>query len=539
MTAAAVVFVGTKAVDAESTSGWNTGNADGDVFVEGSGSVGAKTSSALGRFYDLSVAGGPYNFSSGGGNEGEHIWAWMASLTPTDSHRIIVVDDLATDSIGEWDVGPAAGYALGFANYVINPEADFSRIVTAGSGSWTTTGNPAQLSGVDGFGGALNQTTTIMGNFNNALVDAISVGLGYRLTLGDAGSTEGAFTDFITYENNVSNKFGGLNSRAGVLFPLCKIFIGADTGSTNTEFIDAGFTVVWPDANVATDFYALVLEQGTGTTDVTLSNGVFSSEADPVLLDLAGVNSVSFTNISANTQAGGILLDSAVTWSGGTLTNCGPIDLGGQPTLATLTIIDPEGISSVSSDAAAMIINAANEVANVSDIVFDGAGLGGTTQDAAIEINISGAGPHTLDFDNIVFQNRVSGSVDLHFLDQGADRTYTINVLNGGSTPTFTKDRGTDTVNIVNTVTLTLKNVNSGAQCAIYAVDDDTQLMNETAAGGDVTESYSGSFPRDVIIRVRDSSGSPKYKPYVASGQIVSGTGLTVSVDQILDPIAV
>ena len=60
-----VAFVGTKAVDAESTSGWNAGNLDGDNFVEGAGAIGVKVSGvgATQDFYDQSIAGGPYDFS--------------------------------------------------------------------------------------------------------------------------------------------------------------------------------------------------------------------------------------------------------------------------------------------------------------------------------------------------------------------------------------------------------------------------------------------------------------------------------------------
>ena len=110
-----------------------------------------------------------------------------------------------------------------------------------------------------------------------------------------------------------------------------------------------------------------------------------------------------------------------------------------------------------------------DELDNWSNIIIDGAGIGGASTDAAIEVDISAAGPHTIDLDNISFNNRISGSVDMHFLDQGSDRTYTVNVLNGGTTPTVTKDRGSDTVNVVNSVTLTLEGVVSGSQCSIHA----------------------------------------------------------------------
>lgn len=446
MAVSVVTFVGTKAVDAESATGWNAGSLDNDTFIEGSGSIGTKVSNTTQDFYDLSVTGSPYDFSSGGGNEGEHIWVWFNTLTPASLHAIIVVDDLATDSIGRWNVGPASGYPGGWVSYVIDPSADFDTVV-AGTATWTLSGNPAQLTGVDGFGGRHTTSTTIMGNFNNALVDACSIGEGYRITNGDGASADAVFADFITFENNSSNRYGALRSDAGVLFPLCKLYIGASTGSTATEFTDDGFTVVWPDAVVASDFYELIFVEATGTTDVTLSNGALSSEADPVTMTFSGVTSADFTQVNVNSQGGDIALDGAVTWAGGTLTECGVVDLGGQPTLSSLIFVDPQGTSSVSSDAAAVTIHAANETDNVTDITFDGAGLGGTSQDAAVEIDISGAGPFTIDLEGWIFQNRVAGSVDLHFLANG-NADYTVNITGGGSTPTYTND-GSGTVSIV------------------------------------------------------------------------------------------
>lgn len=507
MATAVVTFVGTKAVDAEATGGWNTGSLDNDIFVEGSGSIGAKTSNSLGRFYDLTVAGGPYNFTTT--HAGYHIYAWMASLTPTDSHRIIVADDLATDSIGEWDVGPAAGYTLGFANYVINPAADFSRIVQAGTAGWTTTGNPGQLTGVDGFGGALNQTTTVMGNFNNALVDAISVGLGYRITNGDGASADATFADFITFENTTSNRFGALRSQAGVLFPLGKLYIGAASGATNTEFTDSGFVLQWPDANVASNLYALITEVGTGTTTTNLSTGRLASEADPVFLNFTS-GTTNLTNVNANTKGGGIWLGANTTWNGGTLTQCGQIvNNSGTPAFTNIRIVDSLGIGPLSNDASAATILSATGFDDWADITFDGAGLGGTSQDAAIEVDIPGAGPFTINLDNFKFVNRVSGSVDMHFL-ANSNADYTVNVLNGGDTPTFTND-GTGTVTIVaNPVAHT-----------VTVVDED----NAAIAGARVftwPTDNSGPIPYQESVTSITRSGSTATVTHTAHGLVTS-----------------
>lgn len=537
MATAVVAFIGTKAVDAESTTGWNTGNLDNDIFQEGSGSIGAKVSNTTSDFYDLSVTGSPYDFSSGGADEGDHIFAWFNTLTPATLHAIIAADDLATDSVGCWNVGPPTGYGGGWISYVIDPAADFDTIIAAGSGSWTTTGNPAQLTGVDGFGGRHTTSTSIMGNFNNALVDAVSIGTGYRITRGDGASTPGDFANLITYERTTSNRFGGLRSTGGVLFMLSKIIVG-DTTANDHAFDASGFTVVWLDAPVATTFYEFSAEEGTGTTTVTLTNGTLKAEtttqSGKPLMDFSGITSWTNTNVNI-IGARAFNLDSNVTITNGTWESGGQIDLGGQPTITGLTILDP-------TDDGALLVNAVNELANVSDITFDGAGVGGTSTDAAIEIDITGAGPFTLDFDNIKFQNRVSGSVDVHILaNNNAD--YTINVLNGGDTPTVTND-GTGTVTVVNAVNLTITvqdedgNAIQDAQVAIYD-SSDTQLMNEdTTVAGIAQESYAYVADEDITIRVRKTSpGTTRYFPNQSSGTITS-TGFSATVTLIQDTIA-
>ncbi len=531
-----VAFNGAKAVDAELASGgWNAGNDDSDNFVEGTQSIGLKVSGvgATQDFYDQSIAGGPYDFSSGGGNEGEHIWGWFNTLTPANSHEIIIGENNATtDAIGRYNVGPPVGYGGGWISYVIDPETDFTGGVIAGTPVWTTTGNPAQLTVVDIAGGHHEVGSMISGNFNNALVDATSIGFGYRYTRGDGASTPGDFSDIISFEETVTNRFGALRAQAGVLFAMCQLHIGA-VDALDHEFVADGFTVIWLDQVVAAAFYGLFVEEDTGTTIVTLSNGTFNVEsvaqaALPAFDFSSGTVALDTINIVGAHATNGITLGAGTTVTNGVWTDCGQITAGGS-TVTGLTILDP-------TNDGAVLVTGVDDLDNWNGVTFDGAGVGGATTDAAIEFNIAAAGPHTIDLNTITFQNRVGSSVDLHFLDQGADRVYTVNV-NGGTTATFTKDRAGDTVTIVSSVTQTLKNVISGSQCSIHAVDDDSELMNETAAGGDVTESYGGSTPRNVIIRVRNASGSPQYIPYVASGQIVANTGLTVTVDQIEAPV--
>lgn len=608
MASPVVTFVGAgsgglKVYTADVTTTWIGGTLTPftDSFVEGTQSMSEKVSGTTVTAYTVDTAalvGEPYNFSSGGEYEGNHIFAWIQALGTLDTLAnggvgIVIADDLGTDSVGTWYVGPQPGYLGGWVAYVINPAAPFDA-VTAGTGGWTLSGNPAQLSGVDGFGPRWKITSTVMGASDNAMVDAISVGTGYRITNGDAGSTEGKFSDFVTFEENTtSGRFGALRGISGIVFPRCKLYIGAASGATNTEFIDSGFTVIWEKAllsdgassAVASDFYALHVEKGSGTTDVTLSNGFLSSlSPHEVYIDFAGATSVNLTNVRVS-RGRLIDLDSAVAWSGGTISDSGTLDLGGSPTLSDIQFLNP-------TDSVAMEVNATSEMDNVSNITFDGAGVGGLGS-CAIRLNLGGgAGPFSVDFNNIQFQNRVSGSHDV-LVPSDVVGNITINILNGGDTPTV-NNQGSGTVTIVNAVNLevtVLDKSDNGpvelAQVAIYQTSDNTELMNEdtatvgvpfvvgehyrivtvgttdftaigassntpgvvftatgagsgtgTATNGKASQTFS--FPGDtpIYVRVRKSStGATKYIPFSTTGTIKS-TGFTLTAVIEEDPNA-
>ncbi len=459
MATAVTAFVGAKQVDAELASSFNAGNDNSDSFVEGTQAVGLKVSSTTQLLYEETLLSGPLDISSGGAEEGEHIFGYINALTPVDTlanggFGIVVGEENATtDAIGTWYVGPFLGYTGGFAAFVIDPTLDFD-VVVAGTPAWTLTGNPAQLNAVDKMGGRIKTITMISGNFDNALVDSFAIGLGYRYTRGDGASTPGDFDDFSTFELATANRFGALRTVAGILFPMCQIIIG-DTSVNDHEFVATGQTVRWLDTKVAADFYKFFVEEGSGTTILTLTNVTLDvedlSQAALPSFDFSGITTCTLdtVNIVGAHAVDGITLDSVPVITNGVWASCGQIVAGGAD-VTGLTILDP-------TNDGAVLVTGVDDLDDWADIVVDGAGIGGATTDAAIEFDISAAGPHTIDLDNWTFQNRVSGSVDIHFLDQGTDTTYTVNILNGGSTPTVTKDRAGDTINIiVNPVTLTI-----------------------------------------------------------------------------------
>ena len=325
-----------KVIDGSTVTGWVSSASvavNSDIFLTGTSSVSDKVSNATQTGYGLGagLVGEPWNFSSGGGDEGNHIFmianiGGTADTLANGGFGIIAADDLATDSFGTWYVGPQAGSLAGWEYFVINPAAAFDT-VTAGSGGWTVGGNPAQLSGVDGIGVRWKVTNTVMGASDNAFMQSMSIGVGYRIT-----GTSAVFSEFSTYET--TNRFGALQTKSGTLFPLCKLRIGQASGAAgNVTFSDSGFNVTWQGQVLsggsakatAVGFYGLFADQGTGTTDITLDSGSLAAASPEFFdLDLAGVTSVTVTNLSVD-RARIVTLDSAVSWIGGTVKNSGQI----------------------------------------------------------------------------------------------------------------------------------------------------------------------------------------------------------------------
>jgi len=167
----AIALVGAVQNDADSQSGWTNGGLENELSYQGSSSYGAKVGSGTTRFYHTGTS---RDFSVGGGNEGDHIIVILGSLTPgsLDTKANGGLGIMCGESgtvFGEWyvDGTDTKSPTTLFLPYIIDPARGFDNT----SGGFTTTGNPAQLTAADVFGGRFDATSGIMGNFNNGLVD--------------------------------------------------------------------------------------------------------------------------------------------------------------------------------------------------------------------------------------------------------------------------------------------------------------------------------------------------------------------------------
>jgi len=536
MAVVAVTFVGTGVISsADSATNWSGGSLDTDSEVQNTGCIGAKVANATVDFLYDSSGAGVQDYSSGGAEEGEHMFAWVNCLTPTldtlTNGGIGMLMGNGTDQ-GVWYVGgdgTVVGdpYKGGWKSFVVDPASDFDAIV---AGTWTTGGNPAQLDDVDEYGGRVKTISTIMGNFNNGLVDQISVGFGLRVT--DATvPLPAVFSDIADAdEGTKANKYGVIRFIDPAYYVQGKIYIGYATGSAITTFEDTSQAINFENAPVAATFYEIIVEDNAGTAQTNCTWGAIASGVTSAGIDFnAGGTTewaltIDLQNASSDFNAYACkflrcrtaILDSEVT-----MQDCAFVDSGTvEANLAVLTDCNFLG----GTDLIQLKVESVAEMANITGGFFSNC-------DRAIEITVAG----TYTFDACTFSGN---TFDVRNSSAGL---VTIQVTNGGGTPTF-ENTGGGSVVVENakTLTVTVKDIGGvviqNAQTAIYVKADNTQLMNEdTTAGGIATQAYAYTVDTDVFVKVRKSStGATRYRS-VSSPQTITTDGLNVTITLEVD----
>lgn len=401
------------------------------------------------------------------------------------------------------------------------------------TGYRTSVENSPDFSVTDYFGYEQDQTAASK-DLNMAMA-AVDIGNGLTLVGGDTGgSTDGVWQDFADFDFGTdTNRYGFVQSDSTPFICIGKFIIGS---ATDTEFTDTGAVVIFEDTFATAGWAGIEVSLDTGniyteTNSTFIGKGNVTTTDTRPTLTFTGAGGTSAVSGCNYTNFATLALVVDVTWVNGTWVDSDQITMSGAPSVTGLNIIDP-------TNDAAMVITDATSMDNMADITFDGAGVGGTADDAAIEVNISAAGPHVMDMDNFTFSNRVGSSVDMYFVDQGSDRTYTITA--SGGTPTFTKARAGDTVTFPSseTVTVTCKDSNGDPIEGInirVEQDPSKTLIDDgtTNASGIFTFAFTASVPQDTKVIARQKA----YRPNQAFDTIVSGTGMSVSFTMIDNPI--
>ena len=515
---------------ADATTGFNVGSISGDDdFVQGTGALGLKVSSGTQEIYTTSLgATAPYNYSSGGGEDGQHIIMWFNTKTPiaaTGGLGIVVGNGT---SRGIWHTDPIGFYKGGFITKVINTARDFN---TISAGTWTTTGNPAQLTNITQMGGYFQTITSIMGSFNNVQLDQFTTGTGVRADAGTVG-TPNTF-ETVRAADEDTNYWGWWSSTQGVVIGKGKLEIGPSSGTATSVFNDSAFTVIFAQELVASGFYE-ILTSGFGTnTDVTWTLGSISA-ANPSIARWSltvdsSTNSFNDTN-SVFTGSDIITMSANTTFTGTTIIN-GQSLIQNSGTLDGVTVL-----SANTADGVAYIT--ANNIGLISDCTFD------FSDGHAIELTSAhAASPTEYTFSGNTFTGSWggtpgtnntpnSGSTDA-MIYNNSGKALIINITNGTNVTVRNGAGATTTINNNVSNTITVVDVDAspiqGAVVAVYTIVGDTQLANdETDVNGEIT--FSSSADTSIYVRARlSTTGSTRYIPVETPANTGSGLNLTIT----------
>lgn len=517
---------------------------DGDDTVTAAGGMGMKVSGApatdiLASDNLSGGASGVYDFSSGGADEGKHFIGWVNTKGPINTTTgIVVYVGNASGHFGRYNAMPNQFYKGGFVIRVKGMTGDFDTAST-----WTTTGNPAQLDDVSRLGFECTVLSSIMGNFNTIQVDQFCIGFGLRV---DAGTSGVPNTFETVYVQDEDTSFWGWWLRSAA---RGRLYIGPETGTTASWFVDSAFVVSFAEEDVDVGFYGFHM-RGANTTVTWTLGSIFSVNPTAarwsITLDSAmGDTTGGFTdNASVFQNYDVITLNANASLLGTTLIDGNSVLQNGA-TITGCTFSNGNGTELITADDYSLVTQCT--------YIGDGSGTPGHAVDLGnFGANDSVSWDSTLD-DGLAnadwlgttgLKEGVLGDADDAILcDVDSGFTLTINVVAGATIPSV-RNVGLGDVDVVSSVTLALSVIDStgtavtGTNARIEEIDGTLIAQGAASAGAGSNEfstSYGGGSST-VRVKVRSSSGTPRYLP--ATTITPSSTGFNISVTLIEDTIA-
>jgi hypothetical protein len=273
MATVAVAFDGTRVSNNDATTGWiNEGanpTSEPDFVYQGTASVSCKIKTAEIGVYYTNATG--IDFSTNN-------MVFVAKIVQTnkdslDGNGFRIKIGSANTACYVYNVFSATTYpAIGGWQVVpINPNITQWRDATIGSAN-------LQAVGTYGFRADCGATAKAENSAMDA-IDVINANSGLTLTRGDSTDANGTFDSFVTYdEGTVTNRYGIVQTRDGILYVNGKLNIGNST--VNTEFTDQNQVLVFPDHRVANGFCGINFDcSNTGST-TTITSCVFNGKGD-------------------------------------------------------------------------------------------------------------------------------------------------------------------------------------------------------------------------------------------------------------------
>jgi len=417
--------------------------ANTDIFIQGAQSLGRRTSNVTDGGYLIDDATSN-NLSA----DNVHIaaWVWVTHYSVVTAMKIRIASNSAVTNYDQHLVPlssiPATG---GWMRVWI----DISRTPEEVGGT-----------GLDEaavrYVGPVLTIPTVGGNVANMILDAIDYTTGGLLLTGTAG----AWSDFTTADNLAANKYGVLIVNSAIYYCYARLTLGS---ASSLIFNQSNFVLVFADQPlVSTTFMGITIDLQNASTNIDWASGVIRSanntiKGDIIVTGTAGdFDAVSMT--LSNLRA--ITLTSAVTLTSCNISSTGLITQAGA-TITECTVAGQTGT-------AALLSNAPNLITSTT---FTSPGTG-----HAIQITT----PGTYTFSGNVFVGYAgsNGSTGNEAIYNNSGGAVTLNITNGGSTPSVRNGAGASTTVNAN-VQITLTGLVNPSEVRVYNSGTTTEIAGQ------------------------------------------------------------
>jgi len=508
-------------------NGWTAAAQGGDntttgQFYEGTGSIEAQHSNSDEETFTVQDSGGAtFNLDLSDSTVYVLIKDNLVDTFANGGVQYIIGD--GSNRIG-YDVGgnDAVGLTLktGFASY----RMDVSAAAAAPGGNTAYSGTEAGLNQatVSEIGYGSLHLAKAVGNVPNVFIDNITyiANDSYALTIngGTVGTPE-TMSDVAA--DDITNGWGMIGSPLGMQYLFGAPTEWGNSAATADSYFQSD-SEQWyflgdnagGRALGATHFPFRVVGNATDTISFVLNNTVIVNTSTRAQFDMSDVNvdilkltGVTFTDLGTITfpvqNIGNKFLESC------TFDNCDKV------IVSTIDIDNLTVNGSNDADGAILLDENQSGTQSITNVTFNSDGTG-----HGVHINPTGAGPFTYNFDNWKFNDYATDAgtaadraVFINPVTSTAD--ITINILNGGDTPSVDTTGYTGTLTLNNAVNVTVAGVSEGTSVQVIANETVGTITTGDVLGEGLADSageftfsinYEGAFGAglDVITRCRN-----------------------------------
>lgn len=352
----------------------------------------------------------------------------------------------------------------------------------------------------------------------NVGLDAIDAVTSMTIDGGTAPDPAGTFADLaeFDYDTDTRRNAQARVTESGLEFNT-RLLLGS---ASATRFLSTNEKVVFLDNFAAAGYAGIDIDVQHASTVIDWSGGSIdgrgtttTTDSRPTL-DVTGANGVFTSNRPLDSWAA-VDLNVQCTWAA-SISNSGPVDVGDGANLVGSSVLTP----TVAANASGLIYDHTGDP----DGLLDNMNFTiGANAHHAIEFGLNSPLNMTLQGQDFSGFNATDGQNDSTFHIKRTTGTVTINVVGVTGNLSYRTDGAIVVISQSVPIALTIIDedgvVREGSQVLFESVNlgppetTGTELINEkTTITGAVSASFTGTTPADARLRVRDSSGTKKYK---------------------------